>query len=78
MYSLRYACVTACPLFRSGHGQPPPGDHHGAHRALACSLDIAELRRAFSVISEALLVEIEWVDADLANRLAGPLRELTS
>jgi hypothetical protein len=30
------------------------------------------------VISEALLVEIEWVDADLANRLAGPLRELTS
>ena len=27
--------------------------------ALVCSLDIAELRRGFSVISEALLVEIE-------------------
>jgi predicted nucleotidyltransferase len=46
--------------------------------ALVCSLDIAELRRAFGVISEVLLVEIEWVDADLANRLAGPLRELAS
>jgi hypothetical protein len=46
--------------------------------ALVCSLDIAELRRAFGVISEALLVEIEWVDAGLANRLARPLRELAS
>ncbi|HVE96137.1 MAG TPA: nucleotidyltransferase domain-containing protein [Pseudonocardiaceae bacterium] len=33
--------------------------------ALVCSLDIAELRRAFGVISEALLIEIELVDADL-------------
>ncbi|MBA2472289.1 MAG: nucleotidyltransferase domain-containing protein [Pseudonocardiales bacterium] len=46
--------------------------------ALVCSLDIAELRRAFGVISEALLVEIERVDAGLANRLVGPLRELAS
>jgi hypothetical protein len=46
--------------------------------ALVCSLDIAELRRAFGVISEALLVEIEWVDAGLANRLAAPVRELAS
>lgn len=46
--------------------------------ALVCSLDIAELRRAFGVISEALLVEIEWVDAGLANRLAGPVRELAN
>ncbi len=44
--------------------------------ALVCSLDISELRRALGVISEALLVEIERVDAGLANRLAGPLREL--
>jgi hypothetical protein len=46
--------------------------------ALVCSLDIAELRRAFGVISEALLVEIEWVDHDLANLLRGPLRQLAS
>ncbi len=46
--------------------------------ALVCSLGIAELRRAFGVISEALLGEIERVDADLANRLARPLRELAS
>jgi predicted nucleotidyltransferase len=50
----------------------------GLTGALVCSLDIAELRRAFDVISEALLVEIERVDVGLANRLAGPLRELAS
>jgi len=44
--------------------------------ALVCALDIAELSRAFGVIIEALLVEIERVDAGLANRVAGPLREL--
>jgi hypothetical protein len=43
-----------------------------------CSLDIAELRRAFGVVSEELLVKIGWVDAGLANRQAGPLRELAS
>jgi DNA-binding CsgD family transcriptional regulator len=46
--------------------------------ALVCSLDIAELRRAFSVISKALLVEIQRVDASLANSLAGPLSVLAS
>jgi hypothetical protein len=46
--------------------------------ALVCSLDITELRRAFGVISEALLVEIEWVDVELASRLVGLLRELAS
>lgn len=46
--------------------------------ALVCSLDIAELRRVFGVVSEALLVEIEQVDAGLANRQAGPLRDLAS
>jgi hypothetical protein len=44
--------------------------------ALVCLLDITELQRAFGVISQALLVEIERVDAGLANRLAGPLEEL--
>jgi hypothetical protein len=40
--------------------------------------DITELRRAFGVISEALLVEIERVDRGLANRQSGPLRQLAS
>lgn len=46
--------------------------------ALVRSLDSAELGRAFRVISKALLAEIGPVDADLASRLAGPLRELVS
>lgn len=56
----------------------PPEITAGLTRALVCSLDIAELRRAFGVTSGALLVKIERVDAGLANRLTGPLRELVS
>jgi hypothetical protein len=48
----------------------------GITGSLVRSLDGAELSRAFRVVSEALLVEIEWVDPQRANRLAGPLREL--
>lgn len=44
--------------------------------ALVCSLDLAEMRRAFRVASEALLDEVRQIDAGLATRLAGPLREL--
>jgi hypothetical protein len=33
-------------------------------------------RRAFGVVGEALVAELEWVDAGLADRLAAPLREL--
>ncbi|MGH3839839.1 MAG: nucleotidyltransferase domain-containing protein [Pseudonocardiaceae bacterium] len=50
----------------------------GLTAALVCSLDIAELGRTLGVIIEALLGEIELVDAGLANRLTGPLRELAS
>lgn len=46
--------------------------------ALVGSLDVNELRRAFRLISEALLAEIERVDAGLATRLAGPLTELAN
>lgn len=44
--------------------------------ALVCSLDTAELRRAFRVASGALLVETGHVDPALASRLARPLGEL--
>lgn len=44
--------------------------------ALVTSLDVAELRRAFEVTVEALLAEASLVDAELAARLAAPLRAL--
>lgn len=46
--------------------------------ALVRFLDISELRRAFSAVTDALLGEAEHADAALADRLAGPLRELAS
>jgi hypothetical protein len=46
--------------------------------ALVRSVDAAELTRAFGVITEALVIEIRYVDAALAGRLAGPLRELVN
>ena len=44
--------------------------------ALVHSLDIAVRRRVFGVVTQALLNEAERMDAGLAKRLAGPLREL--
>lgn len=44
--------------------------------ALVRLLEVGELTRAFGVASEALLAEAERVDAGLAERLTGPLREL--
>jgi len=44
--------------------------------SLVRSLDAAELRRAFVAVTDALVAEIERADADLAYRLAPPLREL--
>lgn len=46
--------------------------------ALVCSLEANELRRVFRLVSDALLAEIEQVDAGLATRLAGPLTELAN
>lgn len=45
-------------------------------RGLVESLDIAELKRAFAAVIEALLVETKRSDPGLADRLAKPLREL--
>jgi predicted nucleotidyltransferase len=46
--------------------------------ALVRSLDIPELKRAFAVVTDALLVETELADRALAGRLTGPLRKLAS
>ena len=48
-----------------------------AAAGLVRSLEAAELRRAFGVVTEALVAEIERADTGLAERLAVPLRELT-
>jgi hypothetical protein len=45
---------------------------------LVRSLEVEELRRAFRVSVDVLLVEVEYVDAELAVRLAGTLRGLTA
>jgi predicted nucleotidyltransferase len=46
--------------------------------ALVRSLDTEELRRAFTVAIEGLLRETRHSDPDLAERLEGPLTQLTS
>jgi hypothetical protein len=45
---------------------------------LVRSLDTTELLRAFRASIDVLLREASEVDAELAVRLAGPLRELTT
>jgi len=45
---------------------------------LVRSLDKAELLRAFTASVDVLLGEVAFVDEELAVRLAGPLRELTT
>jgi predicted nucleotidyltransferase len=55
----------------------PPEATEAVAGGLVRSLDAGELRRAFGVVTEALIAEVERADADLADRLAGPLRELT-
>jgi hypothetical protein len=44
--------------------------------ALVRSVDAGELTRAIGAATGALIAEISHVDAELAKRLAGPLREL--
>jgi hypothetical protein len=55
----------------------PPEATAAVAGGLVRSLDAAELRRAFGVVTEALIAEAERADAGLADRLAAPLRELT-
>jgi predicted nucleotidyltransferase len=55
----------------------PPEATAAVTAGLVRSLDAAELRRAFGVVTEALIAEAERADAGLADRLAAPLRELT-
>ncbi|MEJ7783887.1 MAG: hypothetical protein WKF96_03720 [Solirubrobacteraceae bacterium] len=54
----------------------PPGATAAVAPAIVRSLDVPELERAFAASTEALLVETERADPELADRLAAPLREL--
>lgn len=75
---LALACLRhGLPVIQGrGIDRLPPDVTAAAAAALVVSLEAAEIRRAFGVISEALLAETAHADADLAGRLAGPLREL--
>lgn len=56
----------------------PPEAIAALAAGLVRSLDLAELRRAFAVVNDALLDEAERVDPGLARRLTAPVRELSS
>jgi len=56
-----------------------PRDVTGAlTETLVRTVDVAELRRAFAVVTDTLLRETTLVDRELAARLCGPLKELAS
>lgn len=75
---LALACLRHGVPASQGRGMDrlPSGVTGPLAEALVRSLDVRELSRAFAVAIEALVVEIRQVDAGLADRLAGPLREL--
>jgi hypothetical protein len=61
-----------------GLHQLPSATTSPVEATLVRSLDVAELQRAFRASVDVLLAEVEFVDADLAVRLAGPLRGMTA
>src|SRR5439155_2966418 len=56
----------------------PPEATAAVAAGLVRSLDAAELRRAFGVVTDALIAEVGRADADLADRLSAPVKELTA
>jgi hypothetical protein len=54
----------------------PPEATAAVALGLVRSLDVAELRRAFAVVTDALITEMGRADADLADRLVSPLKQL--
>jgi hypothetical protein len=56
----------------------PPEATAAVTAGLVRALDPAELKRAFGVVTDAFIAEVGRADADLANRLRAPLKELTA
>jgi hypothetical protein len=75
---LGLACVRYGVPAVQGRGMDdlPAEVTEGFGAGLVRSLDGAELERAFRAVTEALIAEIGLVDAGLAGRLSGVLREL--
>jgi predicted nucleotidyltransferase len=61
-----------------GMDQLPAAETAALTRALACSLDAGELRRAFRVAVDSLVGEVERADSAVAARLVPTLRALAS
>ena len=77
---LALACVRHGVPAQQGRGMDdlPPSVTASLTGALVRSLDAAELTRAFGATTEALIGELEHVDAELARRLAPTLRTLVA
>jgi hypothetical protein len=75
---LALACVRYGVPAVQGRGmdQLPAEVLAGFAAGLVRSVDGGELERAFRAVTESLIVEIGLVDAGLAGRLSGVLREL--
>ena len=56
----------------------PPEATAALAAGLVRALDAAELRRAFGVVTDALIAEVRRADAGLADRLSAPLKGLTA
>jgi hypothetical protein len=79
-----HVLMLACLRFGVPHSQGrglhllPEATTAAVEATLVRSLESTELLRAFGASVDVLLSEIAEVDAELAVRLAGPLRELTT
>lgn len=75
---LALACLRHGVSATEGRGLDDLPDELSARlqQSLVGTLDASELVRTFCVVTEALIAEIDCVDGDLSDRLAGPLREL--
>jgi hypothetical protein len=72
------ACLRCSVIAKQGRGLDdlPAAERDAAAQSIPRSLDPAELRRAFQNTMDALLREIQQVDAELENKLAGVLHDM--
>jgi len=78
-HALALACIRHGLPATHGRGidQLPDGVTAQLERSLVRQLDVVELWRAFRVVTDALLNEIQSADSELAGRLQGALTHLT-
>jgi hypothetical protein len=75
---LELACLRCGVVAQQGRGLDdlPAAERDNAVACVPCSLDPAELKRAFQNTTRSLLKEVEFVDRDLGARLSGPLGDI--